>query len=62
MKSAWDEYFSCLSRILVFSKRDPGVERLVQFVALAAGSDVEGEGTELDGSYGFAAHCGGLAP
>ncbi|CAN0501515.1 unnamed protein product, partial [Ectocarpus sp. 12 AP-2014] len=39
-ESAWDEYFSCLTRILVVSKRDPGVERLVRFVSLAAGSDV----------------------
>ena len=34
----------CVSRILLVSKRDPGVERLVQFVALAAGSDVNGNG------------------
>lgn len=36
-QSAWDEYFACVVRILVFgTRRNPDVERLVQFVALAA--------------------------
>lgn len=42
-QSAWDEYFSCVRRILLVSKRDPGVERLVQFVILASVSNVNGE-------------------
>lgn len=52
LQSAWDEYLACLSRILVVSKRDPGVERLVQFVILLAASGGGGNEEEGGGAPG----------
>eukprot|EP00903_Cladosiphon_okamuranus_P019411 g17847.t1 len=61
LEAAWDEYFMCVSRILLVSKRDPGVERLVQFVALTAGSDVNGNAALFERTVEFLLRHAGAA-